>query len=192
MNQTNKSLLVMFVGVPGSGKTTFARQLAVEINAVALNSDAIRLSMWGNRETIFAMHADLEERNYGNKLTFGAMDYATSQILKSGRSVIYDANANGLVERDKNRQIALKHDALAIVVHIQTPPELAIERMIKRQATEDQNGAANPERARVVVERFVAEIEEPDHNENVITISGEVPFSEQLAVFNQQLQDLDY
>lgn len=181
----------MFVGVPGSGKTTFARLLAAEIDAVTLNSDAIRLSMWGSREAIFAMHTDPTERKYGNQLTFGAMDYAAKQILKSGRSVIYDANANGLEERNKNRRIAELFNATTIVVRFQTPPELAIERMTKRQEAEDQNGAANPERARTVVERFLTEIEEPSAVENTIEISGEAPFAEQLAVFSQRLQDLE-
>lgn len=63
----------MFVGVPGSGKTTFAKELAVQLGAVTFNSDAIRLSMWGSRDEIWKTHTDSKKRDYGNRLTFGAM-----------------------------------------------------------------------------------------------------------------------
>ena len=184
-----KPLLIMFVGVPGSGKTTFAKQLAEKLNAAVLNSDAIRLSMWGSLEAIWKTHENKEARALNNQLTFGAMDYAAGQILASGTSVVYDCNANGRQERQKMANIAINNAATAIVVRIQTPKELAVERINTRRAADDSH-QKNPEKAREIVERFAAEIEEPLPDENVVKISGELSFEEQFAIFQNFVEKL--
>lgn len=176
----------MFVGVPGSGKTTFAEQLADHLGAVTLNSDAIRLSMWGSREEIWKTHADLEQRAHGNQLTFGAMDYAAAQVLKAGHSVVYDCNANKRWERGKMAELATTNGGRAILVHIKTPHELAIKRIITRNEAEDSM-SKNPEKVREIVERFAAAIEEPTTKEKVALISGEADFKDQLEVFQAAL-----
>lgn len=179
----------MFVGVPGSGKTTFARQLAREIGAITINSDAMRLSMWGSREAIQETHDTQEKRNFANQLTFGALDYAAGQIIAAGSSVVYDCNANKFKERAKMRRIAEDHDGLSVVVRIRTPKRVAIERGLNREETHDQPRFV-AEKAIEVVERFAREIEEPGDVERVIEISGEVPFSEQYEVFQKKLIEI--
>lgn len=184
-----KPLLIMFVGVPGSGKTTFAKRLANKLNAVVLNSDAIRLSMWGSLEAIRKAHDNKEARALNKQLTFGAMDYAAGQILASGTSVVCDRNANGRQERQKMANIAIKNIATAVVVKIQTPKELAVERIITRRAADDSR-QKDPEKAREIVERFATEIEEPLPDENVIQISGELSFEEQFTILQNFVEKL--
>lgn len=181
-----KPLLIMFVGVPGSGKTYFAKRLAQKLHAVTINSDAIRLSMWGSRDAIRATHATGRERVSANRLTFGAMDYAAVQIIKAGHSVVYDCNANKYEERAKMAMIAREAGGLGIVVRIQTPHAVAVRRGLEREEADDQPKFL-VETAEQVVERFAKEIEEPSERENVIEISGELPFEGQYTIFEREV-----
>lgn len=81
-------------------------------------------------------------------------------------------------------QIAVSHNAQAVVVRIKTPHELAIKRITSRQETEDSM-QKNPEKAREIVERFARAIEESGDDENVVTISGTDDFLTQMKVFRQ-------
>lgn len=177
-----KPLFIMFVGTPGSGKTTFARLLAKELGAVTLNSDAVRISMWGDLERVKAAHVDPNDRVQGNKLTFGALDYAAGQILAAGYSVVYDANANKVAERRTMAAIAVQNNGLAVVVRIKTPPALAVQRIIERPQSHDQR-QHDAAKAHEIVESFSKAIEEPDATEHTVEISGEQAFEEQYAVF---------
>lgn len=182
-----KPLLVMFVGVPGSGKTTFARQLAARLNAVILNSDALRMGMWQTLEMIQSTHSSLEERKAANKLTFGAMNYAADRILAAGYSVVYDCNANHEWERQEKHDIARNNGALSIVIRIRVPYELSLDRIQNREVAHDQR-RISADRAVEVLDRFVNEIDEPTENEATIEISGEIPFEEQYQSFTMQLE----
>jgi predicted kinase len=182
----NKPLLVMFVGIPGSGKTTFARQLAKELPAVILNSDSMRLGMWKTLDDIQRTHKNTEERRHANQLTFGAMNYATKQILAAGDNVLYDCNANHKWERQEKHDIASEIGAMSVVIRISVPSELSLRRVQEREVTHDQR-RMSLERAVEVLERFTNEIEEPTPHERVITIDGAMPFKEQLRLFRQQL-----
>lgn len=182
----SQPILVLFVGIPGSGKTTFARKLAKELGAVLLNSDAIRMAMWRNLEVIQAAHADPDNRKQGNLLTFGAMNYAAEQIVSAGNSVVYDCNANHISERQEKHDIAIAHGAQSVVVRIEVPYDVALKRIMEREAAHDQR-QISPEIAEDVLQRFMSEIEEPTLDERAIKIPGDVSFDEQLAIFQSSL-----
>lgn len=182
---SDRPIIVMFVGIPGSGKTTFAKQFAERINAVVLNSDAERLDMWKSLENIQATHASPEERKRANELTFGAMNYAAKQILRAGYHVIYDCNANQRWERDERHVYAKEIGALSVVVRISVPYEVSFERVQSREDSHDQR-QFTPEKAKTVLERFIGEIEEPGEGELVVQIDGAAPFEEQYQSFIDQ------
>lgn len=177
-----KPLLVMFVGGPGSGKTTFSRLLADRLQAIVLNSDAARVSMWGSKDAVRRAHTDPSERSYGNRLTFGALDYAACQILLASHSVIYDANANKPDERTKLARIAYEYDAIPIVVRIKTDLDVAVQRIVDRVDQHDQNQHGK-EHAAEIVEKFHRAIIEPTSDENSVEINGEADFENQYAQF---------
>ena len=73
--------LILLIGLPGSGKTTWARKMVEEKpEMVHLSSDAIRAELYGN-ENILGDHTKV----------FSLMEKRMRAALKEGRDVIYDA-----------------------------------------------------------------------------------------------------
>jgi len=70
----------MLIGLPASGKTTLAKSLKTELNAVILSSDEIRAELYG----------DAENQEH-NPEVFNHMNKLTREYLQKGTSVIYDA-----------------------------------------------------------------------------------------------------
>ena len=80
MMTNNIPVFTMLVGLPGSGKSTYASKLAIETGAVHLNPDAIRKEMTGSEE---CFDKDKEVFEYIAK--------AAKEGLEAGRDVVYDA-----------------------------------------------------------------------------------------------------
>lgn len=176
--------LICFLGFPGSGKTTFARQLACELRAVTLNSDALRVAMFGSMERIEEIRQTDNARLYAD--VFGAMDYAATQALAAGHSVIYDAQQTKRENRRNIEKIAREAGAIPVLVWVKTSRETALKRGQEREARHDSHQYA-AEKMAYLIDRFDEVTDMPESDENVIEISGEIPFSEQLAVFRAEV-----
>ena len=179
--------LFMFVGYPGSGKTYFSERLAKETGAVRINADALRARMFGTIEAAKAFDA---ETGLLNKITFNALDYAMTQVLISGSSVICDYQHNAKDMRAARARVATKNNALPVVVWIKTPRGEAVKRGSERLATLDHR-QHSAEKMEALVERTLRQLEEPVPPEKVISIDGQIPFAEQFESFKRQLAALD-
>lgn len=71
---------VMMVGLPGSGKSTYAKELADKISAVVCSSDAIRQELCGDK--------NLQDKNED---VFRVLHRRIKEYLRKGTNVIYDA-----------------------------------------------------------------------------------------------------
>lgn len=76
----NKPIFIMMVGLPGSGKSTYAKELAGNINAKICSSDAIREELTG----------DINSQN-NNEEVFKLLHKRIKERLVNGENVIYDA-----------------------------------------------------------------------------------------------------
>ena len=76
----SKPTFTMMVGLVGSGKSTYAKQLAEETNAIICSSDAIREELCGD-----------ENSQDNNNEVFKILHSRIKENLKNGKNVIYDA-----------------------------------------------------------------------------------------------------
>lgn len=189
MSYFSKPILLMFIGGPGAGKSHFSRAAAGELNAVRLNSDAMRLSIFGSRQEQERIYAT-GDRAVLNGYVFGALNYVTEQLLASGIDVVYDANHNKRSDRTELEALAAKYGAKAILVWIKTPPEVALKRGQTREESHESRKFTE-EKMREVMERMKANTDEPQDDELVIVIDGQTPFEDQFASFKQQMEALE-
>ena len=184
----SRPLIVVFIGPPGSGKTYFANHLALKLGAIKLNSDALRLAMYGSLDNIDKIRKS-DNRSLLYEQVFGAMNYMTEQALMAGHSVIYDAQQAKLSDRVRIEKLAKKCDAKSILVWLDTEPNIAI----KRSSTRDQHDDSlryDEAKSRMLVERFATTTDLPSETENYVKISGEIAFEKQYEVFKAKLKTL--
>ena len=130
--ETGQRLLVVLVGLPGAGKSTFARRLAPLIDAVILESDALRRLLFGAPQ-----HAENE-----SKRLFRAIQAVTFRLLLDGRSVIVDATNLRETHRKPYVDIAAKTGARLHVVHLTAPEDVILDRLAHRRDVQDPNEAS--------------------------------------------------
>jgi predicted kinase len=105
MDLTNKNdqrpLLITFCGLPGSGKTTTAKQLEKETRAVRLNTD----------EWMAALGVDFFDEEFHVKLQARLYEHGKT-LLKLGQSIIVEDGHWSREERDRHREDARKLGAI--------------------------------------------------------------------------------
>lgn len=134
-----KPQITVMSGLPASGKSTYAKQLAQEINAVVLSSDAIRYELFGD-----------ETDQKHNQKVFQELHRRTKEYLKSGRNAICDATNISSKRRRAFLNELKKIDCTKNCVIMATPykqcldnnrsrerqvPERVIERMYRKWQT---------------------------------------------------------
>lgn len=82
MNNTNKPIIYVTVGIPGSGKSTWAEMHRDELNAIVHSSDNIRSELLGN----------INDQTQNDKV-FRILHQRIKDDLRAGKNVIYDATS---------------------------------------------------------------------------------------------------
>ena len=120
----NRPTLILLVGIPGSGKTTYANKYIEEHpGMIHLSSDKIRKELWGDEAT-----------QGDNNEVFYRMQRRAIDGLNFGYSVIYDAT--NITRKDRAGIIAACPKFAKIECHIVWAPiETCIERDAARKRT---------------------------------------------------------
>lgn len=175
----------MMMGHSGSGKSYFVRQLVENIPLVRINGDTLRIEMYGSVEELDRYKA--VDPTLPREKIFSALDYMAKQVLSAGYSVVYESNNNKHSIRTKLAQLAIEQGAVPVVIWIQTSANEAVSRIQVREVAPDAR-QFDEQQAREVVERHIANTDEPGIDENVIKIDGTIPFEQQYESFQKQFR----
>ena len=142
----NRPNLILLVGIPGSGKTTYAEKYIKEHpNTVHLSSDKIRAELWDNEAT-----------QGDNNEVFSLMQSRAIEALNNGQSVIYDAT--NVTRKDRSYIITLCPKFVKIEAHvIFAPIETCIERDAARERTVGKE----------VIDRMLKRFQAPYYDEGI-------------------------
>ena len=119
--------LLMLAGLPGSGKSTFAREIVSREPFLVLESDRLRKTLVASPQYTANEHSRV----------FGACHRLIDEFLGQGYPVMLDATNLGQRNRRPVMAIARKHNAPLAIVVVTAPPELARRRLAEREAGMD-------------------------------------------------------
>ena len=166
--QPTKPLLVLLYGMPGSGKTFFARQLCDQISAAHVQGDRIR-------DELFENPTYSKEENH---IVASLMSYMAGEFLQAGISVVFDTNAMRLTQRRNLRNLAIKSDAHTVLLWMQIDPDSAYRRASKRDKRKHDDKYAQ-EMDPTTFRELLAGMQNPDLTEKFLVLSGKHVFSTQ-------------
>jgi predicted kinase len=147
------------MGLPGSGKTTLAKEIQKLTKAARLSSDDYRLLIFPEPEFTQKEHDNL----------YALIDHSVGHLLEAGHDVIYDANLNRQIHRQEKYNLAKSRSANVKLWWVQTPQEIAKARRIK-----EQNKVLIPdgETAEKMFDRIVEVFEKPTKDEPYTAVDG--------------------
>jgi predicted kinase len=121
--------LILMAGLPGSGKSTFARRLAGATGATVLESDALRQLLFGG-----PTHEAAESH-----ALFGAIFEAAGTLLRDGHTVIIDATNLKRSDRRPAHDLVAATGASLVIVRTVAPEPIILERLIHRELMPDRD-----------------------------------------------------
>jgi len=116
-------MIVIVCGLPGVGKTTFAKKLAPLINAIILSTDKIR------KELIESPTYEKEER----KLIYDVMILLAKYLHSSGTNCILDATFNKEDSRTEVKKKLGIQDKKFFVIECLCPENIVVSRLKDRK-----------------------------------------------------------
>lgn len=155
-HQSSAVRLYVLCGLPFSGKTTLARQLARQLDLVHIEVDAVH-----QERGLLAMGQSIEPADW-----FAAYLRSlrrTARALRQGRSVIFDATSHRREHRDRLRRLAQEHGATMTIIFLDVPRE-----EIVRRRAENRRLPARPDVPDVDFDRVVRQFQPPLEREGAI------------------------
>ncbi len=171
--------LVVVGGLPGTGKSTLASELAEALDAAVLSSDPLRKELVGAGPDA-STAADYRTGAYSDAVTEAT--YATllrraKVLLERGESVILDASWVDVAHRDAARALAAETGAEVTELRCDCPADVAAARMAARHDRGDHESDAD-----AIVAAAMAADADPWPEAVVVDTGGDVPAAVERAL----------
>lgn len=154
---------IIMVGVPGSGKSTFAEHFADTFQAPIFNRHKLQKELSLDTEQINTLQ-----------------DQITAEYMKTHRTFIIEGGSERRADRVKLLQAVTKAGYQPLLVWVQTDPSEAQRRALRKYPT---GSGLSEDEFKSLVKKFQA----PIQTEKPLVISGRHTYASQLKVVLRQL-----
>lgn len=130
-----QTTLIVFTGLPGTGKTTLSRSVADKLHIPLIAKDDIKEIMY---DTI-----GWSDKAFSAKLahaTFGIMDYITEQHLKNAQPLILESNYSPALASNKFQEWQRTYNCHIVQIVCRTEINILAQRYFDRQHTNRHPG----------------------------------------------------
>lgn len=168
-------LVMMMVGIPGAGKSFFAKRFSDTFSAPVVSVDRIRYELFAQPQF------SSEENSIVQRLA----EYQIEELLKAKRTFIVDGACNAKTDRLRLQQMAKKNSFDTLVVWVQTHEPTAQSRATKRsqrRADDTFNSSLSDEQFNAFARRLTA-----PNRENHVVVSGMHTYSTQAKAVLRRL-----
>ena len=153
--------LYILCGIPFSGKSVLAKELAKTKYWERIDLDDVKFELFGNDIKDEELIQDQWDQVYQE------MYKKIQTSLEDGQTVIHDTGNFTKHERQLVRDIAEKLDIPSATIWVQTPEEVAFERLRANKESKERFDVSEKS-----FREAVAEMETPTVEENVIVFDG--------------------
>lgn len=171
----SRPLILILVGLPGSGKSFFARQFSDMFDAPIVSFDRLRAELFAQPQ-FSATEYDIIRR---------VAAYQMGELVKTHRSFIVDGGCNTLGDRQRLDQLAKQHGYGTLIIWVQTDDITCRMRATKRKSARPED-AITPSITEGKWAEFAKRFNAPTR-EPYMVISGKHAFSTQAKMVLRKL-----
>ena len=172
----SKPLIIIMVGLPGAGKSFFAKQFSETFGAPTVSYDRLRFELFND------ITFSKEEQVIVDRIA----KYQIEELVKTKRTFLIDGGGNSHAERTKLQKIAKKHNYETLIVWVQVDDASARRRSFNRssrKADDKYNRSLNSDEYQTQKKQLTP----PKSNEQYIVISGKHTYNTQAKVVLRKL-----
>lgn len=145
-------MLVIFSGLPGTGKTSAAEELSRHLRAERLTTDELR------QRVIQRLDASQKHK----RSIYAALMEKAEKSLQQGKKVILDGTFFKRDMRQQAKELARRHDESFFLVYVTCPEEIVKKRLEKRER-EGKDASEADFRVYKIFQKQFEKIENPDY-----------------------------
>ena len=177
--ELNSPLIIIMMGLPGAGKTFFARQFANNLNLGYISEDRIRHDIF--IEPKFSNEEQATIRR--------VMGYMIEELSRVKKHIILDGRFLSASERQKIHQVLIGAGYQSLTVWVKTEEDLAKRRASRRDKRKPDDKYNSPVNAGEF-ESTKGSLEKPQEKENFSVISGKHTFKSQSETILKRINAL--
>lgn len=173
----SRPLIIMMVGVPGAGKSYFARQFSDMFCAPLVSFDRLRYELGGD---------DLQFSKENDRIISNVIFSQIEELTKTNKTFIVDGGMSTRICRARIEQIIKDKEYKTLIIWVQTDPQTTKSRSLRRNPKREYdmyNTSLSPEE----YEKLSKKVSPPSPRESYIVISGKHTFSTQAKTVLRKL-----